>query len=52
MAHIGIERLGAGDRQEHATKHDETMHSMVREKADCVARVDGKDDLGTSDDAR
>ena len=52
VAHVGIERLGAGDRQEHAAQHDETVQSLVREKVDGVARVDGQHDLGMPDDAR
>ena len=52
VAHVGIERLGAGDRQEHAAQHDETVPALVHEEVDGVARVDGEDDLGMPHDAR
>ncbi len=48
MAHVGIERLAAGDGEEDAAEHDETLPSVLRQKADGVPRIDGQDDFGPS----
>jgi hypothetical protein len=52
MPHMGVERLSAGDRQEHPAQYDETVNSAVCEKTKRVARVDGKDNVGLPDHAR
>ena len=48
MAHVGIERLAAGDGEEHAAEHDETLPSVLRQKADGVPRIDGAGHFGPS----
>ena len=51
MPHVGIQRLTAGDRQEHAAEDDETVPAMRDDEPDRVQRVDRQDHLRPPHDA-
>ena len=40
MAHVGVERLGAGDGEKHAAEHDEADAAMVDEEAERMVRAE------------
>ena len=44
MAHVGIERLGARDGQEHGPKGEKAGRSVGGEESDAVGRADGGQD--------
>jgi hypothetical protein len=39
MAHVGVERLGAGGSEEHRSKRKEALERMAEDEADAVERV-------------
>ena len=41
MAEVGVERFGAGDREEHGAECDEADHAVVDEEAHAVDRIEG-----------
>ena len=41
MAHVGVERLGAGDREEHAAQDDEADRAVREQEAERMAGVEG-----------
>ncbi len=45
MAHVGIERLGAGDREEDRPHHRQRPEAVFGEKAQGAPRVEGPEDL-------
>jgi hypothetical protein len=44
MAHIGVQRLGAGHREKHRAQHQKTAPRRVRQFGDAVERVDRQED--------
>lgn len=50
VAHIGVERLGAGGAQEHAAQHQEAGQSMPEQIVEPVARVERRQHAGMADD--
>lgn len=52
MAHIGIQRLGAGDRQHHRTHRDESDEGMTERKPDRVVGRKRAQDMGIGEDVR
>ena len=45
MPHVGVERLAAGDRQEHAAAHQQGQARVADEQAQSVSRVQRQQDL-------
>ena len=41
MAHVGIERLAAGDGEEDAAEDDKALQAVADDEADRAGRVDG-----------
>ena len=50
VAHVGVERLAAGDRQHDGAEHDESVPAVVEEEPDGVARVHGFEHHRRADD--
>ena len=50
MAEIGIERLGAGDREEHRAQRDEADHAVMEHERHRVERIERKQHLGMPHD--
>ena len=50
MTEIGVERLGAGHRQEHGTERDQADHAMGREELHRIGRIEGEQHLGMAHD--
>ena len=46
VAHVRVERLAAGDHQEHRAQDQEAVDPVLRKEADGMPRVDGRQDLG------
>ena len=51
MAHVGIERLAAGDAEEDAAEHQQPAPAAVGQEADGVPRIDGRQHRGMAHDA-
>ena len=51
MAHVGVERLAAGHRQERAADHRERQRSRVREVSERRQRTERREDRGRAHDA-
>ena len=45
VPHVGIERFGAGERQQHRPKHDERRHAMLGQEAKSVEGIERAQDL-------
>ena len=50
MAHVGIERLGAGDGQEHGPEGEQARRAVGGEESDAVGRADRGQDAGVVGD--
>lgn len=52
VAQVGVERLGAGDREDHRAQGDERARRVRRGEGDRVARRQRREDTRSGDDAR
>ena len=50
MAHVGIQRLAAGQRQKHAAEHDEAAPAVMDQESRAVERADGGEHAGEAGD--
>ncbi len=50
MTHIGVERLGTGNREDDSSKQDETLPRVCRQQLDAVIGVERPEDLRLLED--
>ena len=50
MAHVGVERLGAGDAEEHAAEHEKALQAAADQIVEAVERIDRGEDRRMLDD--
>ena len=51
MAHVGVQRFGAGDAKEHAAEHKEALEAAAHQVIEAIERIDRQPDLRMLRDA-